>query len=339
MNTILTSLRGRRAFTLIEILVSVTILVVLMGLVFSVISQVSDIWRKSTARVEVFQGARLAFDLVTRSVSQATLNTSLDYLNSSDKFLSDLSTPLDRRTFMPNRYARRSTLNFVCGFSGVNNYPGTAGTGTATFFQAPLAHTDNAPTYGSLDAALNVCGYYVQFGPDSDRPPHITAPVRYRYRLMEILVPIENNQIYVQQGAGNIAWFSNFTIHARPVADNIIALLIHPQDPEDPNLFNSSYLYDSRAGASDNPQPVTANQLPPVMQVTLVAIDETSAKRMESGSTQPGIIVSALSGKFGSPATYDADLKNLADELAGKGIQCRIFNTAVPIRESKWSKN
>jgi len=329
---------GTRGFTLVEILVSTTILVVLMGLVFSVIGQVSDIWRKSTARVEVFQGARLAFDLVTRSVSQATLNTSLDYLNTSNQFLSDLSTPLERRTFMPTRYARRSTLNFVCGFSGMNNYPGTPGTGTASFFQAPLAYTDDTTNYGSMDAALNVCGFYVEYGPDAGRPAHVIAPSRYRYRLMEILVPIEKNQIYVEQGAGNTAWFGNFTDKARPVADNIIALLIHPQDPEDASLFSTSYLYDSRANASSNPQPITANQLPPVMQVTLVAIDELSAKRMNSDSAQPAVITAALSGKFSNPANSAADLQNLKDQLEGNGIQCRVFSTLVPIRESKWSK-
>lgn len=330
---------GDGAFTLIEIMVSVSILVLLLAFVFTALSQVSDIWRKSTARVEIFQGARLAFDLVTRSVSQATLNTSLDYLNASDKFLSDLTTAQERRTFMPARYARRSTLNFVCGLAGMNNYPGTPGTGTATFFQAPLAFTDDAPSYGSMDAALNVCGYYVEYGPDAFRPGHVTAPARYRYRLMEILVPIEKNQIYIQQGSGNTAWFGNFTAYARPVADNIIALLVHPQDPEDPTLFSTSYLYDSWANASNYPQPITANQLPPVMQVTLVAIDETSAKRMNSDSTQPAIITSALSGKFASPSTYEDDLTNLTNELSAQKVQCRVFSTLVPMRESKWSKN
>jgi uncharacterized protein (TIGR02599 family) len=331
---------GRKAFTLIEIMISTTILVVLMAMVFTALGQVSDVWRKSTARIEVFQGARLAFDLVTRSVSQATLNTSLDYLNTANKFLSDLSTPLERRTFFPDRYARRSTLNFVCGMAGMNGYPGVLGTGTATFFQAPLAYTDDAPSYGQMDAALNVCGFYVDFGPDSDRPLHITSAQRYRYRLMQILVPIEENEIYIQQGSGNTNWFANFKDdYARQIADNIILLLIQPQDPEDPTLFSTSYRYDSWENAAADPQPVTANQLPPVMRVTLVAIDETSAKKIENNSAQPGAIISALSGKFNNPAAQETDLQNLTNELNNQGIQSRVFSTLVPVRESKWSKN
>lgn len=290
--------------------------------VLSVITQASSLWRTSTGKIAAFQSARAGFDLLTRSLSQATLNTYLDYDN-----------PMN-----PSTYLRKSELAFVSGPASAAGFPGTLGCGQAVFFQAPLGYATNTTSYGKLESLMNTCGYYVAFTTNNAIPPHVAVSSNpLRYRLMQLLVPTENNTIYT---ASSSAWFTGYTVQARPLADNIIALIVRPQDPgsvspSTPDL-TTNYAYDSTKSAASLPQPPTANQMPPVVQVTLVAIDEASAKRLEESN--PGAIASALSGKFQITTNYATDLSQLEDALSAQHIQYRIFSTAVPIRESKWTK-
>lgn len=304
-----------------EILVATTVFSVLLVIVISVIGQTSTIWRRSSETIEAFQGARLGSDLIIRTLGQATLNTYLDYDDPSQ----------------PTRYLRQSDLHFKSGPAGVGGLPGTPGTGTALFFQAPLGFTRDSNNFGGLSAGLNVCGFYVQFGPPSDLPGHVSQTGPYRYRLMQMLVPVEDTAIF---GDGSDGWFQNFTSFSFPVADNVVALIAYPEDPGDPALFSNVGDYDSRLNADQSPQPVSAHQLPPVMKVTLVTIDETSAARLENGAVQPGIIQNALAGKFTNPARLDEDLDAFVNTLASAdiGVNYRIFSTAVPIPEAKWTK-
>ncbi|MEZ0295332.1 MAG: Verru_Chthon cassette protein C [Candidatus Methylacidiphilales bacterium] len=329
-------------FTLIEVMVATAIVAIMLSLLIMTMGQLSDVWRKSSAKIESFQSARLAFDLITRNMSQATLNTYLDY---------------DDRT-RPTRYLRRSELQFVClkassSLPSGGKAPGVEYSGTSVFFQAPCAYTAKPADYGGMDQGLNACGYFIDFGPDVTKPSHATGPDRYRYRLMQLLVPVEKNKIYslyppTAAGLANstqYAWFQDFVNLtaptdrcAHPVSDNIILLLVQPMDPAQPALFQSSYEYNSRADATSNPQSVKANQLAPIMGVTLVAIDETSAGRMTNGSTVPEIIGDALDTRFINPAQLETDLKDMETFLIKKNVNYRIFRTFIPMRESKWTK-
>lgn len=91
--------RDSTAFTLIEVLVAATILVVMVGFMIVVMDQTTRIWSGSSAKVEQFREARSAFERVTTRLSQATLNTYWDY---------DSATK-------PTRYLRQSELRFIAG--------------------------------------------------------------------------------------------------------------------------------------------------------------------------------------------------------------------------------
>lgn len=326
--------RARLAFTLIELLTAVTVLSLMMAICFSIVGQVTSVWKRSTQKIEAFQGARLAFSTVTRHLSQATLNTYLDYDNAT----------------APQHYLRKSELRYLSAPAGAAGIPGTPNTGEAIFFYAPVHHTANTAAYGGLESLLNTCGYYVSFTTNSI-PAHVNIPNAYRYRLMQLIVPTETaNSVYPtsptdsQQWVNWFStknWFANFTDKATPIADNIIALIIRAQDPgaTTPDI-TSNYIYDTTLNATTYPQDPYpwANQLPPVVQVTLIAIDEAAARRLESGSNEPAVISNALSGKFATTSNYASDLASVETALTAARIEYRIFSSAVSILESKWTK-
>ena len=316
-----------RAFTILEMMVAMTVLVVILVMTLTLVGQVSGVWKRSSGKIDAFQGARTAFDLIVRNLSQATLDTYLGYDNATT----------------PHYYLRKSDLRFLCGPAGTGGLPGMGGTGSAVFFEAPLGYTATSGQYGGMDSLLNTVGYYVSFT-DSPRPLYVRSATPFRYRLMQLLVPVESNTIFAN--ATNLRWFSDSTASATPIADNVVALLIRPQDPSavPPDVAAASYAYDSYdptdaapSGTTDS-QRITSAQLPPVLQVTLVAIEEASALRLERGDTPPSTVVAALSGKFAAPARYGADLAALASAFDGANIRYRVFSGTVPLLEAKWTK-
>ena len=76
----------RDAFTLIELLVSMAILSLLLLLLAQLLDQVQQAWRYSEGRVSQFREARVAFDIITKNLSQASLNTYWDYEYDEDSF-------------------------------------------------------------------------------------------------------------------------------------------------------------------------------------------------------------------------------------------------------------
>jgi uncharacterized protein (TIGR02599 family) len=90
------------------------------------------------------------------------------------------------------------------------------------------------------------------------------------------------------------------------------------------------------------------NQLPPVVQIVMVAIDETSAARLASehaGVQNLGLETddlfrdaSRLEDDRSTPEPGDGDLHTLEQRLIAARIHYRIFSTNVAIRGAKWSR-
>lgn len=311
---------NRNGFTLLEILVATTILAILVGLLASVISQLTATTNRSAASLTTFQEARGAFEKVTRLVGQATLNTYWDY---------------DSKT-SPTRYLRFSELHFTIQPAGSSGFPGTLGTGQAVCFQAATGQSTSSANYPGLNSLLNETAFYVGY---ADDPPPIGNESRYRYRLYEAVRPTENFQTYGNSSGSG--WVSSLGDSGQPIAENVFLLLAWAMKSEsdDPtgSALSADYKYDSRLNWSSNPQPLTAHQLPPLLKVTLVALDETSAARICVSSSQPTEITDALSGLFlvSTEAQYKADLDSLKTRLAQKRLNFRVFSTTVPILSSK----
>jgi uncharacterized protein (TIGR02599 family) len=341
--------RGARsgAFTLIEMLAAMAVLIVLLGIIVGVTNSVSTTVRRASAGVDALANARTGFDLINRTLSQATLNTYWEYDN-----------PLS-----PTQYLRQSDLQFVIRQNTQN-----PGYGQEVFFAAPETYSSNA-ALRSTRGLLNGCSIFVHFGGSQDfRPSGITAD-KSRYRLMVGLQPTEQLQIFnrpartanqaesayraaVQTYWDALGWITSLqngpaTVGpaVTPVADNVIALIAWPRLPssEDPAglslISNDSFDYNSQAGALILPQKITANQLPPVIEITMIAISEASAARLDDKSgTPPAAIQTALQGRFEDVSKFRDDLKAVSDALSSAHVEFQIFSTSVPLRESKWSK-
>jgi type II secretory pathway pseudopilin PulG len=74
--SLLNKWRGRSspAFTLVEILVAVAIVVFLVLVLSQIISSAQVIWRNSEARIDAFRDARAALEMMSRDISRALIN-------------------------------------------------------------------------------------------------------------------------------------------------------------------------------------------------------------------------------------------------------------------------
>lgn len=347
-------------FTLVELLVATTILLMLMFVIFSTLDQTGRLWRNTTQKVETFQGARAAFEALTRNLSQATLNAYW--------MLDDRSPSL--------KYERQSHLHFMLGQAKDPRLLGNPAIHPthAVFFQSPLGYTASGddpskPNYEGLDDLLTACGYFIEYADDKSLPAHVPPRPRKRFRLFEMLQPTEELRVYEfnpvppppatrppNDDPKKWEWISEplklpdeapdngpATTPIRPthvLAENVIALVLVPKlskhDQGTGKILDfPNYEYDSRD--TDPSRSKSLHQLPPIVQVTLVAIDEASALRKSSGDVPP-TWTEGLFEKASSEDDVAADLTNtLIPTLRKEGINYRIFTSDVSIRGSKWS--
>lgn len=350
---------GVSAFTLVEILVSLAVLTILLLINAEVIGQVQSSWSASNARVSQFREARTAFDIITRNLSQATLNPFVDYTNN---YLANPGVPVGAAA-APRGYQRNSDLHFICGptSSLVTAASGGATTlpGHAVFFQAPLGVTES-PSLVGLDRLLCARGYFVQYSSDAAFAPAFLPPgdFHYRYRLMEYSPPAEKNSIY-----SNPNWYADagmaidenesaVNISAtRPVADNIVTLIISPrrepasateaEGPSGPTNIAPDYTYNSKTLA--NVDPVNAPQgtqhlLPPLVRVVLIAIDDKSAQRLEDESGSPSTApLNTELDHLNQAYQLETEVETVVSGLRAKRLNYRVFSATVQLRGAKWS--
>ena len=372
-----------RAFTLIELLVSVTFVVVLMLVITEVLGLVQRTWVRSNSRVSQFREARMAFDALSRNLGQAVLNAYWDTPSTSNA-----GAIIQAAT----NYQRKSELQFVCGPAsylfpslpgGSGNYPGHG-----VFFQAPLgvtnltSSTENQSTANTENMTSLLCGrgYFVQWGNDASFRPAFLAnntlvPLRYRYRLMEYSPTAEMNQIYSAKykpiTQNSRQWFqeavqSNITTgeksttraFTRPIAENILALVISPQIEVPPGATGvtptsiaPNYIYDSTlvsnpgaTGGGGTNRQVTQHLLPPLIQVTMIALDQVSAETLSSNPTTQQAVSNVLGGLFQQAASFGTDLHQpngtqgqLEQLLRAQKLNFRVFTTMIPMKQSRWS--
>ena len=229
--------------------------------------QTQRTWLVAKETTTSYKEARTAFEVITRRLSQATLNTYWGY----------------DRPENPRSYELQSELHFIIGNSKeiLGEGPDGGRPGHCVFFNAPLGFTAEStatgrPVYSNMEMLLNSWGYFVEWGSDErDRPSFLnrdnTIKKRFRYRLMEFRQPSESLSIYSErlneqekQSKNALReWFTrgetgvNASVNrratlgpkdvrtVRPVAENIIALVLAPRLPEydrnDPDYIAPQY--------------------------------------------------------------------------------------------------
>jgi uncharacterized protein (TIGR02599 family) len=314
------------AFTLVELLVSMAVLGLMVVMMLSVTSSTQSVWRESSSRVEQYREARRAFERINQRLSQAILNPYADYVNASG----EPRTIANAATFQPRRYARQSELRYLQ--TNAAGFPAPRGgdlVGQAVFFQAPLGRTDQTGLQ-SMNALVNTIGFFVERGTDTGLRPAFLTGEKNRYRLFELVEPTESLTIY-SFTSGNASYsgtdwittpLSSPTYSSR-LADNIVALLFRAEY-RDGNTTRQSYEYSS-APVSGATQPPEVHALPPSVRVTMLSLDEVSARRV---SDENLTLVNAID---------DATLAQLETQLTDKRLNFRKFESVVSIGAAKWS--
>jgi uncharacterized protein (TIGR02599 family) len=359
------------------------ILIVILLMLVSVTNSTRRTWMYTTAGIQQFRDAREAFESITRRLSQATLNTYWDYNNDSAptsylrqsdlRFLSGNATVGGAPILTTDTNAYTQAVFFQAPLG----YVSTTDTANTNYSTLPGAN---------LTRLLNTWGFFVEFASDNQiqlRPPFITAqmvPYRYRFRLMELMEPSDSLTIYQYTSGLNGTqpknltytghdWFLNpLALNPRParaLAENIVALVLLPKlSPADEvagnpaGQYNDSslapnYTYDTTTSGTD-PNLDPRNQLPPEVQVTMVAVDETSFNRLQGISTSPPPDIANVltTGTAGSPlfttvgdtvnpanAGYAQDLQTLGNALQKDHLTYRVFTSNVSIEAAKWSRD
>lgn len=318
------------AFTLLELLVAMAVGLLILVMLIQILTAASNQWQRSRESAEAFQNARRAFDAITRTLAQASLNTGYDYYNSARKSRQELARgtngEAELKAFQPDVYGRISDLHFVSGKSLISDQHTHA-----LFFQAPLDF-DNPMEDTATDGQLNSLGYYIRFGNDPQAPPETEQ--RERFRLMQYYQPTRNLDVY--RSATGTDWFAA-DLNASPaknthlLAENIVLIVFLPMNATG-QVVAPEYEYDSRkAWPAGQPQPAQTHQLPSIIRVLMVAIDEKTASR------NPGM-GSDFDGLFQDPAEFEADLNEVETALVAAGANYQVFQTDVPVRASKWSE-
>src|SRR5450631_596645 len=139
--------RFRDSFSLVELMVAMTVLVLLLTIIGAVTQSTSNAVHKASGKLTTYAAARAGFDIMNEKLAQATLNTFMDYYDISG------SLQTNSATFVPVMYGRVSNLQFVIR---QNSNPvtawNTAGSASATgygqevYFQCPEAYS-TTPVY------------------------------------------------------------------------------------------------------------------------------------------------------------------------------------------------
>jgi uncharacterized protein (TIGR02599 family) len=321
------------AFSLVELMVACAVLALILGLVSMAIRQMAVGIKTSSAKVDAFQSARTGFEAVNRTLGIATLNTYWDYFDSARR-------PRGTNTnFTPALYGRQSDLHFLIANTSITTPNGLEPVGHSVFFQAPLGYFTNSST-ANPPGSLNPCGFFVAYGNDPTKPNITGLLNRPRFRLYQWLPSSESLSVDPDLGRITTAAWIAPTNNLHPLAENIIAFVVRVPSAGSANATN--YGWDSLTPWTGGTQPAQMHQLPPLVNVTMVAVEEGAANRLAGNSASAANAASALgitnlTSLFANPSSYENDLATLESGLSSKDIPYRVFTTTVPLRGSRWS--
>lgn len=369
--------RQTYGYTLVELLVAMAVLgIVLVGVVMAMQS-VQTAWRLTRSAVREHIEGRRALETVVTQIALTQLPSRwvandednpnpagpIGLIAESD--LHYVSGPT--RTLLPNLRASSGHAVFFqgpFGFTG-SNRQNTGGPDSAL--------------YQTLPNVLNAWGYYIEFDRDPRPLPAFLTTARqgrpamrnrHRFRLMEFRQPAHELPLFFidpaterpllsqQKGTSTLYdWFrspvaasargqSPYDRRVSVVAENILALLVVPYDPQltvirggasDSNTsyqLAPDYHYDSRRFQWEPASllgALTRHQLPPTVEIVIVALSEDSWDNLSEAEAinQGESLLAFMSGRFNIAANFANDLRDLSNSLDNRKLGHKILTQVV----------
>lgn len=130
------SKKRRSAFTLIEIMVATVIMVVLVGLVIQITSEVLKVWNRSSGKLSANAEARIALDLLTQDLETAVFrNNGMRWLEAEEELFQNPLTGSGYVTTKLKLFSpaldRPSGPGDICGIAYLLNYRNPIDGGTS----------------------------------------------------------------------------------------------------------------------------------------------------------------------------------------------------------------
>ncbi len=141
-------------------------------------------------------------------------------------------------------------------------------------------------------------------------------------------------------GCQTLQWINFTKAEACTLAENVVAFIVHPKNSENINLnasaLTDNYYYNSRNDGSSPLELSQRHQLPPEVEIIMIAIDEASASRaFKNASTPPGI----TDGLFENPALLEDNINTLTTELTRQKIRFVVLRSTVKLRSARWNQD
>jgi uncharacterized protein (TIGR02599 family) len=372
MKTSVPICRRAAAFTLVEMLVSMAVLALLMAIIMDMINRTQTTVTRQQARAEEFKEARAALENISRSLSGAVINSYWAYGDASVSGKVNYTRQSDGHFVAGPAELLRGTAQNAPGHAMF--FQGSDGRSTVAGSTSNVGEPYNLIScmgyYVEHETDLET-------RPEFLKPQEFLNPERKRFRLMELRVPPEENVLYssavnlngITSRESGFQWFrgpfvkaKTPTAYATPLADNILALILVPRyiavtytgvsgesgtGSNQENTLSTTkpaldYYYDSREkqwGGTGEKARSTAHQLPPVVQITLIAAEERSYHALDvqlGPETLRDKVNEIFDNKFTNYNTYEADLAEVTEELTNMKLDHRVFTTNVSLRGSKW---
>ena len=367
---------------MLEILVSTVIVATAMLVVVQAMSRVQNTYLYTSGKVREAQDARAALETLSRVVSRATLDPRWTVGPPDETDVEFLSRQSDLHFVSGPATDLFTSTSDKAGHAVFFQAPlGQGGASAQETTQSSFSGTGEIE-YQTLPNVLNAWGYYVEFGDDpvklpgflsSERRNKGLAPRRHRFRLMEFRQPAHELQLFAMDDGDppqpHLArvntpdalyeWF-NDPLQAEPgtdkhrstiVADNVLALVIHPQSPFlDTNSASSAgqpvdiapkYLYDSRRHQwerSSELAAVSAHRLPSAILISVIVLDELDWQKFtESEAVRAGQeLRSRVNSLFRTASNFTEDMGSLVGELNRRKLKHRVISTVVHLPAGRW---
>jgi prepilin-type N-terminal cleavage/methylation domain-containing protein len=322
--------KSSAGFTLLEILVAMSILLVMMALLLSFISGVSSIWAYGERKVETFQSGRAILELIGRELSPALVSAQLQLVQRPT--LPGITTPpiaVNSSSLFWVAPLKKTDKGNLCavGYYLTRDASVTpARYQLMRFFVAPddtsglyrLFDTTNKPLKGSdapwLSNAAMLPAF--QLGGASARVSVVAdGIIAFWIRSLDIngtAIPYlhQSSVAYSPLSAGKMEFNSAaYFLVARPSAT--------PPNPGAPG----SFLYTDRNST------LQAHQMPPFIELTLLTLDRNSLLRNPEIPDLPVI---------NDPEDLPDEITDYNQSLINKNIKnAQIFRTIVPLINAK----